>query len=127
MALPRLSNDTQQGVVRSAHRGHQHVPGLQRPIQGAGDGVGAVDELDAHQGGLRAEELGIDLVQLVPAQVVIAVAGGAGKISLRHPVILEGLQHPDGIFLRNGVDAVKLLSQVLLRLTAQGADPLTDL
>jgi hypothetical protein len=42
-------------------------------------------------------------------------------------VVLEGLQHPDGIFLRNGVNAVKLLSQVLLRLTAQGADPLTDL
>ena len=48
VSIPGRPDDPQQGVVRRAHRGHQHVPGLQRPIQSAGDGVGPVDELDAH-------------------------------------------------------------------------------
>ena len=74
--------------------------------------MGAVDELEPHQSGLCSEQLGIDLVQLVPAQVVIAIAGGAGEIALRHPVLLKGGQHPGGVLLGNGIDAGKLLGQL---------------
>ena len=119
MALVHHADGPQHGVVGGAHGGHQHVPRLQRPEQGGGDGVGAVDELQPNQSGLRPEQLGVDLVQLVPAQVVIAIAGGAGEIALRHPVLLKGGQHPGGILLGDGVDAGKLLGQLGLRPAAQ--------
>ena len=109
VALVYRSHDPQEGIIRRAHGGQQHVPRSQGPEQGAGDGVGAVDELDAYQGRLSAEEVGVDLVQLVPAQVVVAVAGGAGEVSVGHPVLLKGGQHPGGILLGNGVDAGKFL------------------
>ena len=81
--------------------------------------MGAVDKLDAHQSGLGAEDLGVDFVQLIPAQVVIAVAGGAGKVGIGHPVVLECLQHPLGVLLGDGVNAGKLLPQLGLGLLAQ--------
>ena len=119
MALVYHANDTQHGVVGRAHGGYQHVPRLQAAVQGAGDGVGAVDKLDAHQSGLGAENLGIDLIQLISAQVVVAVTGGADKVSVGHPVGLERLQHPLGVLLSDGVNAGKLLPQLGLGLLAQ--------
>ena len=62
---PPLVRDTdhpQQGVVGGAYGGQQHVPRQQSPVQGRGDGVGAVDKADTHQGVLRTEELRIDPV-----------------------------------------------------------------
>ena len=109
MALVHRADDPQQGVVGGPHGGHQHVPRLQTAVQGGGDGVGTVDELNAHQGGLGAEDLGVDLVQLVPAQVVVAVAGGTGEVGVGHPVGLEGVQHPGGVLLGDGVDTGKLV------------------
>ena len=89
--------------------------------------MGAVHKPDAHQGVLGAEDIGIDLLQLVPAQVVVAVAGGAGKIALGHMVLLEGGQDLLGVDLRNGVDPVKLFSQFRLSPGRQAPDPLADL
>ena len=111
---------TQQRVIGSTHGGQQYIPRLQRPKQGTGDGVGAVDKLDAHQSGLCAEEVGVDLIQLIPPQVVVAIAGGAGKISVSHPVLLEGGQHPCGVLLRDGIDPGKFLCQLTLSLAAKG-------
>ena len=82
--------------------------------------MGAVDELQAHQGVLSAEDVGVDLIQGVPAQIVVAVAGGAGEVGLRHPVFLEGRQHLAGVLLRNGVDAAELPGQLRLGLGSQG-------
>ena len=82
--------------------------------------MGAVDELHPHQGVLGAENVGVDLIQGVPAQIVVAVAGGAGEVGLRHPVFLEGRQHLAGVLLRNGVDAAELLGQLRLGLGSQG-------
>ena len=89
--------------------------------------MGAVDEADADQGVLGAEDLGVDLLQLVPAQVVIAVAGGTGEVCLRHPVLLEGRQDLLGILLGDGVNALELRAQIGLGLPAQRPDPVTDL
>ena len=82
--------------------------------------MGAVDELHPHQGVLGAKDVGVDPVQGVPAQVVVAVAGGAGKVGLRHPVLLEGGEHLAGVLLRDGVDAGELLRQLPLGLGGQG-------
>ena len=82
--------------------------------------MGSVDKLDAHQRLLRAEDLGIDLVQLVPSLIVVAIAGGTGKIALGHAVILEGGEHLAGVLLRNGINAGKLLCQAGLGLGGQG-------
>ena len=86
--------------------------------------MSAVDKLDPHQGGLGAEEIGIDLVQLVPAQVVVAVSGRPGKIVLRHAVFLERAQHPLGVLCRNGVNMSKPLGKLRHGLVAQGLDAL---
>ena len=109
VALVHRADHPQQGVVGGPHSGYQHVPRLQTAVQGGGDSVGTVDELDAYQGGLGAEDLGVDLVQLVPAQVVVAVAGGTGEVGVCYPMGLEGVQHPGGVLLGDGVDTGKLV------------------
>ena len=81
--------------------------------------MGAVDELQPHQGVLGVKEVGIDLVQLVPADIVVAVAGGPGKVALRDPMPLKGGEYLLGIRLRNGVDAVKVIPHLCLRLAGQ--------
>ena len=122
--LVHHTDGAQQGVIGGAHGGHQHIPRLQRAKEGGGDGVGAVDKLQADQRRLRSEEVGVNFIQLVPTQIVIAIAGGSGKVGLRHPVLLERRQNPGGILLGDGVDAVKLLSQLSLRLVSQVQDTL---
>ena len=82
--------------------------------------MGAVDELHPHQGIFGAEQLREDLIQLVPAEIVIAVAGGPGKIGLRHPVLLKSGQDLAGVLLRDGINAVELVPQPGLRLGCQG-------
>ena len=85
--------------------------------------MGAVDELQADQGVLRTKQAGIDLVQLVPPQVVVTVPCGSREIRLRHPVLLEGRQHPPAVGLGDGVNPGELRPQSLLRLPREGADP----
>ena len=92
-----------------AHGGGREGAGPRGAKGGAGEGGGAVDGLHAHQGVLGAEDIGVDLVQGGPAQIVIAVAGGAGEIGVRHPVGLEGVQHPGGVLLGDSVDAGELI------------------
>ena len=122
MALVHRPHYPQQSVVGRAHGGQQHITTFQGSKQGAGDGMGAVNELDAHQCGLGAEDIGVDFVQLVPAQVIVAVASGAGKIAICHPVLLKGSQHPGGVLLGDGVNAGKFLGQLALGLVAQSPD-----
>ena len=69
--------------------------------------MGTVHKADAHKSGLRPEYLGIDFIQGLPAQVVIAVAGGAGKAGLGHLVVLKGLHDPPGVLLGQSVDLGK--------------------
>ncbi len=89
--------------------------------------MGAVDELYPHQGVLGVEEVGEDQVQGIPAQIVVAVASGAGEVGFRHPVLLESGQHLLGVLLGNGVDAGELLRQVGLGLSRQGFYFVADL
>ena len=89
--------------------------------------MGAVDELDAHQGVLGVEDLRVDLFQFVPAQVVISVAGGSGKVALGDPVGLKGVQHLLRVGLGHLIHPVELLPQVGLGLSGQRPGLLTDL
>ena len=120
MPLGHHADDTQEGIVGGPHSGDQDIPRLQRTEEGTGDGVGTVDKLNPDQGVLRAENIGVDLIQFIPAQVVISVAGGAGKISLGHPVLLKRGEHLAGVLLRDCVNAVKLGPQIGLSLGGQG-------
>jgi hypothetical protein len=84
--------------------------------------VGAVHEGEADHGVLGAEDVGVDLTQGLPAQVVIAIAGGALKMGLGDLVLLKGRQDLLGVLLRNGVDALKLLGERSLGLVPKGTD-----
>ena len=66
--------------------------------------MGSVHEAQAHQGALRAENIRPDLIQGLPAQVVIPVAGGTGKAGFADPMLPEGRHNAPGALLRNGVD-----------------------
>ena len=82
--------------------------------------MGPVDELGAHQGLFRAEDPGIDALQLVPAGVVIAIAGGAGKIPRLDPLFGKGVQHLLGVFQGDGVDLPEAGRDALLGPPGQG-------
>lgn len=73
--------------------------------------MGPIDEADADQRVLGAKQIGIDGIQLVPAHVVVSIAGGSGKVALCHAVFLKCGQDPLRVFRRNGVDAGELLRQ----------------
>ena len=81
--------------------------------------MGPVDKAHPHQGILCAEDIGINFIQLIPAQVVVTVAGSAGKIGLGHPVLLKGGEHLLGILLRDGIDAGKDPAKIGLGLLSQ--------
>ena len=82
--------------------------------------MGAVDKPNAHQGVLGAKQVGVNLVQLIPAQIVIAIASGPGKIALRHAILAEGIQHPQSVGLCHGINAGKLFFQRLFSPAGQG-------
>ena len=74
--------------------------------------MGAAGDLGPHQGGLGVEHVGVDPLQVVPALVVIAVAGGGGEVGGVDPVFLHGCQDLALVILRCLVDGVKPLPQV---------------
>ena len=82
--------------------------------------MGTVDELYPHQCVLCMEQICKDQVQGVPSQVVVAITSGSCKVGLRYPVLLEGGQHFGCILLRDGIDAVKLGTDISLGLSSQG-------
>ena len=77
--------------------------------------MSAVDELNAYQCCLRAEHVGIDFIQGLAAQIVIAVAGGPGKAGIRNAVVLKGLHDLAGILPGDRVDLLKARAELCLR------------
>ena len=70
--------------------------------------MGAAGDLGPHQRRLGAEDAGINTLQIVPAVVVVAVAGGGVEVHGGQPVFLHGLYHLGLIVLRHGVDVGEL-------------------
>ena len=71
--------------------------------------MGAAGDLGAYQGGLGVEDVGIDLLQLFPAYVVVAIAGGGGKAGGGNLVFLHGKEHLALVVLRHAVDGLEAL------------------
>ena len=74
------ADDLLQRVIGCAHGGEQFISRQQVGGQGHGQGVGAAGNLRPHQRSLRVEHICIDPFQIVPALVIVAVAGGGGKV-----------------------------------------------
>ena len=106
------ADDLLQRVVGGPHRGEQLVPRQQVGGEGHRQGVGAAGDLGPHQGRLRVEHVGVHPLQVVPAVVVVAVAGGGGKVGGVHPVFLHGVQDLALVVLRRLVDGVEPGPQV---------------
>ena len=71
--------------------------------------MGPGDQLGAHQGVLAVKGSGVYLFQGIPAQIVIAVAGGACKMDIADPGLLHGFNDLQLIILRHPVDLLKPL------------------
>ena len=108
-----LAGDGLQCVVDVARGRKHHIAGRDAGVHGGGDGMGAVDELAAHQCGFCTEHLGVDLLQLIPAQVVVAIAGGTTKAGVAHPVVPERLQHFGGVLKGHLLDGGKPVPALL--------------
>ena len=74
--------------------------------------MGAAGDLRSDQSGLSVEHVGVDPLQIVPALVVVAVAGGGGEMGGVDPVFLHGGQHLALVVLCRLVDGVKSGAQV---------------
>ena len=125
-ALVHNADRTQKGVIGSSYGGDQGISRFQGAEQRAGDGVGAVDKLNPDQSGLRAEEPGVDLLQLFTAEIIIAVSGGTRKVALRYTEFLKSAQNTGGVLLRNFVNAGKGLRKTALGLFGQTPDKVAD-
>ncbi|CAN4044771.1 Peptidase propeptide and YPEB domain, partial [Dysosmobacter welbionis] len=90
-ALPD-ADDLLQGVIGGSHRGQQLVPRQQVGGEGHCQGMGAAGDLGTDQSRLRVEHIGVHSLQVVPAVIVVAVAGGGGKVGGVYPVFLHGGQ-----------------------------------
>ena len=75
--------------------------------------MGAAGDLRPDQCRLRVEGVGVDPFQIVPAHVVIAVAGGGGKAGGTYPVFLHGGQNLGLVVLGNGVGLPEAVLQGL--------------
>ena len=85
------ADDLLQCVVGHPHRGQQLISRQQVGAEGYGQGVGAAGDLGPDQGGLRMEYVRIDLFQGIPAQVVVAVAGGGCEAGSGNPILPHGI------------------------------------
>ena len=111
LALPD-ADDLLQRVIGCAHGGEQFISRQQVGGQGYGQGVGAAGDLRPHQRSLRVEHICIDPFQIVPALVIVAVAGGGGKVGGIYPILLHGGQDLGLIVFRRLVDGVKPVPQL---------------
>ena len=104
-----------QCVIGGPRHRQYRLARLGESKHGRRQGVGPVHKADAHQCRLGPEKLGVDLIQRVSSQIVIAISGGPGKAAVGNALILEGLHHPPGVDLRHPVDLPKPVSAGVLR------------
>ena len=68
-------------------------------------------DLRPHQGIFRMKKRRIDLFQSIPAQIIIAVPGGAEQAGFRNPALLHGGSHLELVVLCGLVNLPKTLRQ----------------
>ena len=124
MAFAPKPDDLFQSIVGAAGERDNGIPRAQHTEQGSGEGMGTGYKVVADQGIFTAEDVGQYSVQRLPADVAIAIAGGAGKHRLTHPVLDEGGQHLLGIVVGGFIDLLEDGGTLLLGLAAEGFDSL---
>ena len=102
------SDDLLQRIVGLSRRGNENIPGTEIAHQCQSKGVCAAGDLRTDQGVLGAEIGGVDLLERVPADIVISIAGRPFEVGFTHMVFLHGADYPELAViggLINGVEA----------------------
>ena len=73
--------------------------------------MGAAGDLGPHEGRLRVEDLGVDLLQALPAVVVVAVARGGGEVVRPQFRLLHRKEDLQLVGLRHLVDGLEAVLQ----------------
>ena len=79
----------------------------------------AVYKADAHECGLGAENIGVDLVERVTAVVVVAIAGRTGKQIVRYAVLRKCRQHLLGVAVTDLLEALEIRTDLTFSLAAE--------
>lgn len=104
-----MADNGLHGVVGFPGSSDHFIPGMEIPQKGHSQGVGAGYELGTDQGGFRLEDIRINQVQLVPAHVRIAIAGGGLQVKIGHLELGKGIQHLFGVYQGCGFMAFGML------------------
>ena len=108
-----------QGVVGRTHRGEEFIPRQEVGAERQRQGVGAAGDLGTHQRRLGVEHGGVDILQVVPSLVIVAVARGEIEVPRRQIVLLHGGNDLGLVMLGDSVNAAELPAQVLQHLLAE--------
>ena len=104
------------GLVVHPGHGNYGVPRLYKGEHRGGEGMRTVHKADADERGLRAEYLGIYLIERLAAEIVVAVAGCTGKARLSDAVVLKCFHHAARVYFGDAVYLRKSSCKALLRL-----------
>ena len=118
--LQALMDAEDKGILKSGVRAcQQMIAGLEQTEQAHGQRVSTRSNLRAHNGGFGTEQLAEDGLQRVAAYIIIAVAGGRGKMAGRNVMAGEGREYLTGTLQSDMVDLGKLLRTVSFSLHDQ--------
>ena len=120
------ADDLLERVVRAADGGEQLVAGAQVGAQRDGQRVRAAQDARAHERGLGVKAVGIDALERVAADVVVAVAGGAGEAAGIDAVLLHGGDDLRLVVLGDLVNLIETSAQGGEHLLAEPVDLFAD-
>ena len=103
-----------QGVIRHAGQRDHRIAMLQHGRKGQIQSVGTGHDLRTDQGIFAAQDGREDLLQFVPAGVVVAVAVDVGEIGVGDLVFNEGGKDPFGIDQADPVEFIKNVLEVFI-------------
>ena len=105
-----------QGVVRVTGDGKESVARTQEAEQPHGEGVRTRKDVGRNDAGFRAEDVGKQGAEGIPALVAVAVAAGGREVAQGDAVVLEGLQYLFLIMIGDLFQAVELRGERALAL-----------
>ena len=79
----------------------------------------AVYKADAHECGLGAENIGVNLVERVTAVVIVTVTGRTGKQIVGYTVLRKCRQHLLGVAVADVLQPFEIRTDVALSLAAE--------
>ena len=116
------ADDFLQRVIRTADRGEQLVARQQVCAQCDGQRVRSAGNLRTDQRGFRMEAVGVDALERVASDVVVAIARCAGKAADVDAVFLHGGENLRLIILGDAVNFIKARAQRSQNIFAEAVD-----